>query len=115
MTEIDFVDVEARCPSEIFISTQISQRNVVTDITSRPASVDVVDSLDTSTRHLPEVTKALKLEDTRNQFPLISSTTADVGLQRRHKKGTRPRGCPCCDPSNVDNIIDKMIFLETPP
>lgn len=33
----------------------------------------------------------------------------------RHEKGTRPRGCPCCDPDNLDNIIDKMLFMDMPP
>jgi len=27
-----------------------------------------------------------------------------------HKKGVRPRGCPCCDPDNLDNIIDNFMF-----
>lgn len=33
----------------------------------------------------------------------------------RHQKGVRPRGCPCCDPSNIDNIVDKLLFFDTPP
>jgi hypothetical protein len=39
------------------------------------------------------------------------------GPPARHEKGSgvRPRGCPCCDPDNVDNIVDKLLFLETPP
>lgn len=32
----------------------------------------------------------------------------------RHEKGSRPRGCPCCDPDNLENIVDKL-FLECPP
>ena len=43
------------------------------------------------------------------------SASASAVPAKRHKKGTRPRGCPCCDPDSIDNIIDKMIFLETPP
>lgn len=46
---------------------------------------------------------------------MLSSSSATGSLAKRHKKGTRPRGCPCCDPDSIDNIIDKMIFLETPP
>eukprot|EP01038_Epipyxis_sp_PR26KG_P008025 gene8025-10874_t len=33
----------------------------------------------------------------------------------RHDKDLRQRGCPCCDPDNLDNIVDKMLFLEYPP
>eukprot|EP01035_Chromulina_nebulosa_P021117 gene21117-27363_t len=33
----------------------------------------------------------------------------------RHDKGTRPRGCPCCDPDNIENIVDKILFLDCPP
>jgi hypothetical protein len=33
----------------------------------------------------------------------------------RHNKGVRQRGCPCCDPDNVDNIVDKLLFFENPP
>ena len=33
----------------------------------------------------------------------------------RHEKGSRRRGCPCCDPDNLDNKIDKMMFLDIPP
>jgi hypothetical protein len=33
----------------------------------------------------------------------------------RHSKEKRQRGCPCCDPDSVENLIDKMIFLEHSP
>jgi hypothetical protein len=34
----------------------------------------------------------------------------------RHEKGQRgPRGCPCCDPDNIENITDRMLFFDTPP
>lgn len=51
--------------------------------------------------------------------PLGGADSGTVGgggpPARRHDKGVRPRGCPCCDPDNIDNIVDKMLFLETPP
>jgi hypothetical protein len=53
------------------------------------------------------VSKKVKAE-----FSFISNTTD--GLPKRHSKGTRPRGCPCCDPDDIDNIIDKMLSLEAP-
>lgn len=34
----------------------------------------------------------------------------------RHEKGIRgPRGCPCCDPDNLENIADRILFLDCPP
>jgi hypothetical protein len=36
-------------------------------------------------------------------------------LASRHDKGsTRPRGCPCCDPDNIDNIVDQLLFQHYP-
>eukprot|EP01039_Chlorochromonas_danica_P008418 gene8418-9278_t len=35
----------------------------------------------------------------------------DVVATTRHEKGSgRRRGCPCCDPDNLDNLVDKMLF-----
>ena len=115
MTEIDFVDGEAVHYLGSTASMRINQKPTEVDDTSRTSMVSIVDGVEPSKKQSPEVKKTVKLEVTRNRLPLISSTIADSGLQKRHKKGTRPRGCPCCDPGNVDNIIDKMIFLETPP
>lgn len=114
IAEIDKADVIASCPP-VEVSTQIIQMPIPANATTIPAAVAGDDVLESLKGQSPEVSKTLRLEDTRSQFPLISSTTAAAGLQKRHKKGTRPRGCPCCDPSNIDNILDKMIFLEAPP
>ena len=46
---------------------------------------------------------------------LINSSASAGGIAKRHNKGSRPRGCPCCDPDNIDNIVDRMIFLDAPP
>jgi hypothetical protein len=32
----------------------------------------------------------------------------------RHEKGGRRSGCPCCDPDNLDNIVDKILFMDNP-
>ena len=50
--------------------------------------------------------------------PVLKQVTADEDEETslRHKKGgTRPRACPCCDPDNIDNIVDRMLFLNSPP
>ena len=42
----------------------------------------------------------------------IGSGNRDFAPPSRHegKGGTRPRGCPCCDPDNMDNIIDNIMY-----
>lgn len=47
--------------------------------------------------------------------PVLPGGGGPAAAKPRHEKGVRPRGCPCCDPDNIDNIVDKMLFLETPP
>ena len=49
-------------------------------------------------------------------LPVVTVTgTSSSSLAPRHKKGgTRPRGCPCCDPDNLDNILDAMMFSHYP-
>ena len=42
-----------------------------------------------------------------NMFPAESDHS--------QRSSTRPRGCPCCDPDNLENIVDKLIFMGTPP
>lgn len=32
----------------------------------------------------------------------------------RHDKEAKRRGCPCCDPDNLDHLVDKMLFMEYP-
>eukprot|EP01041_Mallomonas_annulata_P006262 gene6262-12679_t len=46
--------------------------------------------------------------------PIVVSVR-DSGPPIRHNKGVRQRGCPCCDPDNIDNIVDRMLFLDAPP
>ncbi len=33
----------------------------------------------------------------------------------RHNKEEKRRGCPCCDPDNLDHLLDKIMFMEYPP
>lgn len=56
-----------------------------------------------------------------SSFPKAPPPTASLELKStsiappvRHKKGTRPRGCPCCDPDNIDNIVDNLFFMNAP-
>jgi len=48
----------------------------------------------------------------RSVFRLNAADPEQLKQEQReaHKKGVRPRGCPCCDPDNLDNIIDNFMF-----
>jgi hypothetical protein len=52
-----------------------------------------------------------------NQQPLILQPKQihDEEPKPRHKKGVRQRGCPCCDPDNLDNIVDRLLYFDAPP
>jgi hypothetical protein len=47
--------------------------------------------------------------------PLILIQKQQEVLKPRHQKGVRQRGCPCCDPDNLDNIVDRLLYFDTPP
>jgi hypothetical protein len=52
-----------------------------------------------------------------NSQPMLQLPGSGGGgtLASRHDKGsTRPRGCPCCDPDNIDNIVDQLLFQHYP-
>lgn len=59
-----------------------------------------------------------KVVDTFKRTKIHQPATIIEAVQSitpRHEKGsTRPRGCPCCDPDNLDNIIDTMMFSNYP-
>lgn len=48
-----------------------------------------------------------------------SSSSGSSGVSSHYdRKGggsSRPRGCPCCDPDNLENIVDRIIFSQLPP
>jgi hypothetical protein len=45
------------------------------------------------------------------------STPESSSSSHAERKGgsSRPRGCPCCDPEHLDNIVDRIIFSQLPP
>jgi hypothetical protein len=47
--------------------------------------------------------------------PIPSTLSMNAQLNSRHKKEKRQRGCPCCDPDSLENLMDKMLFLEHSP
>lgn len=45
----------------------------------------------------------------------LKSRDENLPAARHSSKGVRQRGCPCCDPDNMDNILDKMLYFDAPP
>jgi hypothetical protein len=85
-------------------------------LSSTEGNSSVKEHKETSLKSAEPSTKTNEPKKVESQnIHMLSSSTTSGSIAKRHKKGTRPRGCPCCDPDSIDNIIDKMIFLETPP
>lgn len=53
--------------------------------------------------------------DKNNFIDVSNSESRQSALQPRHEKEVKRRGCPCCDPDNIDLLVDKLIFMELPP
>ena len=47
-------------------------------------------------------------------FPSRSKQSTSTITPRHAKGSSRPRGCPCCDPDNIDNIIDTFLSANIP-
>ena len=45
----------------------------------------------------------------KSVFSLGTPAKDGEETQAKHK-GIRPRGCPCCDPEDLDNLLDNMMF-----
>ncbi len=45
----------------------------------------------------------------------LSDSGRATSKPRHNKDVPRQKGCPCCDPDNLDKLIDKMLFMEYPP
>lgn len=97
--------------------TMVSKKVSPQDITSasKVVTVETFSSVN-NTAQTAESHNSLKSSiSTANSPVVLSSGRNDRVPQFRHEKGsTRPRGCPCCDPDNPENIIDQL-FLDCPP
>jgi hypothetical protein len=102
------VTMKPRISSDVFTGgSSISQSQTVS-VSER--------AIDTSSQDLnAKKVQAINLSSSSASRPAIV-TAIDDGVDVRHQKGTsRARGCPCCDPDNLENLIDSYLFLETPP
>lgn len=90
--------------------------------TVNPASISVPASVSsqsttvkTSTASVAGVPPVGATVKKAGDFIVVKDGQERKSAAPRHEKGTRPRGCPCCDPDNLDNIVDKMLFMDMPP
>lgn len=88
------------------IDLKASKAHEVTEVT-HTAELNPKDSVSAS--HPP---KALSTVTKPGDF-IVVKENAPIAV--RHDKETRRRGCPCCDPDNLDHLIDKMLFMDLPP
>lgn len=90
--------------------------------TVNPASISVPASVSSKatptapqTSSVPTVPPMASSVKKAGDFIVVKDGQERKSAAPRHEKGTRPRGCPCCDPDNLDNLIDKMLFMDMPP
>ncbi|RYH27482.1 hypothetical protein EON65_13265 [archaeon] len=43
-----------------------------------------------------------------------NASTDGGSASSRHDKNRPKSGCPCCDPDNLDHVVDKLLFMERP-
>lgn len=98
-------------------NTSINTNNPYTIHTSN-TTITTSSSSTTTTPNIstPEIINRTKRDPSLNPSPILITTKQDgLDTKPRHKKGVRQRGCPCCDPENLDNIIDKLLYFDAPP
>jgi len=111
---------------DAFQSTITEQSTAMeTETTSTPIRMEVKNQVISSPiLSYSSETSTSQLSNNKKRSVEVPKFTSSVlnmtnpgGLQptARHNKEVRQRGCPCCDPDNIENLIDKMIFLEHAP
>lgn len=88
----------------------------LTPTTGPPTSTNTTDGSSPPAIAAVQIKMASAASVSTPPAPIVTYTqAAPATIAPRHKKGsTRPRGCPCCDPDNLDNIIDSMMFSHYP-
>jgi hypothetical protein len=112
--------VSVSSPSETVQTEPVVRSSTVTVSTVATPSVrDTPPALDIMTSE--SITKSISAPASKsrnfNSQPMLQLPGSGGGgtLAARHDKGsTRPRGCPCCDPDNIDNIVDQLLFQHYP-
>ena len=98
--DTDSAAVESQIENESEKQFDISKTNDVPHIPST--------STETETKSITHYGKTAP----KSVFRVASVDPVDHlnSQKEQHKKGVRARGCPCCDPDNLDNILDQFMF-----
>lgn len=81
-----------------------------------PPPPTTVTTTSQSSKQLGAATTSLDSISSKKTKPMsLKSRDESLPTARHSSKGVRQRGCPCCDPDNMDNILDKMLYFDAPP
>ena len=98
-------NLAAPSPSVITIVDMVPREHGVTAPTSLPATQTPSSAGASMTRQAKQYT---------SYRPCAAATNLDIEV--RHKRGgVRQRGCPCCDPDSLENVVDRLLLQNTPP
>eukprot|EP01040_Poterioochromonas_malhamensis_P007968 gene7968-8612_t len=117
--ERDKMEAEKRTKEEAERKRKIQEANeniTVVKMTNTSTISQTSYNPTTATAQIPSLPSSSSTKPTSKVGPALTVIKGgDEGGKPRHEKGSRRRGCPCCDPDNLDNKIDKMMFLDIPP
>lgn len=116
----DIRDVNERSRTIETLLSLLQSQKALTNVAVEPnlgaADVTVVKMVSNASQGKAEASSSQQAATKRPAARgAIVAETNIFSSQPRHSKGTRQRGCPCCDPDNIDNIVDKMLFLDSAP
>lgn len=107
--------------AEFTVPMQLEALEAISKLKSQPFSVSIPTYKQTVSEIIvplpPPTIVPMKSNNAPPAAPsaIINSVSSyqlpkDSSDNERHVKGVRQRGCPCCDPDNIDNIVDKLLF-----
>ena len=116
-TEESTIQVPMRPTDTSVLSNLVPKVGVQVSSTSSSSSSAFTSSDDGSGVNITVRKELMKTKVSRSNIVNTEGGSMAMAPTSRHetKGGVRPRGCPCCDPDNMDNIIDSIMFNNLPP
>ena len=111
LTEVMVVGMEERSSQELILSSERPPLPSIAEDDDNDND-DTTDNDTTDNKSIITRDEDIPYDKFGQWKPQVRSTNSVPTA--RHQKGTRARGCPCCDPDNIDNTVDKILFLDTP-
>lgn len=84
----------------------------VTQVSMTPVKVPMQFN-ETNPKTVSKITDEIPVPTSRSYIFPVKKEEDKVIV--RHNKEEKRRGCPCCDPDNLDHLLDKIMFMEYPP